>query len=229
MHDPKRLVVVGGGITGLAAAQAARAHARELRREIYITVLEASERFGGNIVTTSQGGFLLDGGPDSWVANKQHASTLARELGLGGALIETIEANRRYYIAWNGSLHVVPEGLILGVPTKLAPLLATRLFSWRAKVRMALEPLVPSLRDLTKDESVAEFARRRLGREASERLVAPLLSGISAGDASDLSVRSAFPQLVAMEREYGSLVQGMRAQRHAVEGPRRRLTPGGET
>ena len=213
-----RIVVVGGGITGLAAAHAAVEHARERGHEISVTVLERSPRFGGNLVTERVGGFLLDGGPDSWVASKPQASALARGLGLGRELVGTNEATRRFYVAWKGGLHVVPDGLVLGVPTKIGPLARTRLFSWRGKVRMAMEPFVRARRKgETDDESIADFAARRLGREAAERLMAPLLGGISAGDASDLSVRAAFPQLVAMEREYGSLVRGMTALRRERE------------
>jgi oxygen-dependent protoporphyrinogen oxidase len=224
MPDARRIVVVGGGITGLSAAHAALARAAELGRPVEVTVLESSARFGGNLVTERVNGFLLDGGPDSWVASKPQASALARELGLGDALVGTNEATRRYYIAWDGRLHVVPEGLVLGVPTRLSALAGTRLFSWPGKVRMALEPFVRARgAEAASDESIAEFARRRLGREAAERLVAPLLGGISAGDASDLSVASSFPQLVAMEREYGSLVRGMRATRRAREASREAL------
>jgi protoporphyrinogen/coproporphyrinogen III oxidase len=216
MGDAKRLVVVGGGITGLAAAHAAIGFARERGSAVSVTLLEASARFGGNLVTERTGGFLLDAGPDSWVRTKAHASRLATELGLGGALIGTNEGARRYFIAWGDRLHAVPEGLVLGVPTKLGALAATGLFSWGGKLRMALEPLVAARRfEGDDDESIADFAARRLGREAADRLVAPLLGGISAGDASHLSVRAAFPQLVAMEGEHGSLVRGMRAAARA--------------
>jgi oxygen-dependent protoporphyrinogen oxidase len=220
--ERRRIVIVGGGITGLAAAHAALARARELGRAVSVTVLESSGRFGGNLLTERVDGFLLDAGPDSWVASKPQASALARELGLGDALIGTNPATRRFYVAHRGSLHAVPEGLVLGVPTKLGPLVRTDLFSWPAKLRMAIEPLIPARRGgegeaAGEDESIADFARRRLGREAAELLVAPLLGGISAGDASDLSVRSAFPQLVAMEREHGSLVRGMLAARRAAQ------------
>jgi oxygen-dependent protoporphyrinogen oxidase len=220
MTDVKSIVIVGGGITGLSTAHAALARAREIGRAVRVIVLEGSTRFGGNLVTERSGGFLLDGGPDSWVATKPHASDLARALGLGGSLIGTIPANRRYYIAWNGRLHAVPEGLVLGVPTRLTALAWTPLFSWPGKLRMAMEPLVRVRDSAEGDESIAQFATRRLGREAADRLVAPLLGGISAGDASDLSVSASFPQLVAMEQDHGSLVRGMRAARRARERAR---------
>ena len=206
----KRIVIIGGGITGLAAAHAATKRATEIGRPIEVTVLERLPRFGGNVVTERADGFLLDGGPDSWVTSKPHATALARELGLESALIGTNEANRSYYVAWGDRLCPVPEGLVLGVPTRLVPLARSRLFSWRGKARMALEPFIRA-RPLEgdADESIAEFVERRLGREATERLVAPLLGGISAGDASEISIRATFPQLVAMERDHGSLVRGM--------------------
>ncbi len=219
MADAKRVVIVGGGIAGLAAARAACLRGREMGRAVSVTVLEGSGRFGGNLVTEKSDGFLLDAGPDSWVVTKPHATALARTLGLGGSLVETKAENRRYYVAWGDALHPVPEGLVLGVPTQLRPLATTHLFTWRGKARMALEPFVPPRRfHGDDDESIAEFATRRLGKEAAERLVAPLLGGISAGDASDISVRAAFPQLVTMERDYGSLVQGMRVARRARTG-----------
>jgi oxygen-dependent protoporphyrinogen oxidase len=179
-------------------------------RHTRVTVLERLPRFGGSVITERVDGFLLDGGPDSWVTSKPQATVLARELGLESALIGTNEANRRYYVAWADRLYPVPEGLVLGVPTRLAPLARSRLFSWRGKARMALEPFVhakPLEGDA--DESIAEFVERRLGREATQRLVAPLLGGISSGDASEISIRATFPQLVAMERDHGSLVRGM--------------------
>lgn len=219
MGDPKRIAIVGGGITGLTAAYVIMARLRARGRAASVTLFERTDRFGGNLVTEHVDGFLLDGGPDSWVVTKPHATALARELGLGGGLIGTSEAARRYFVAWDGRLHPVPESLVLGVPTRLAPLARTPLFSWRGKLRMALEPFVPARRfEGDEDESIAAFAARRLGQEASDRLVAPLLGGISAGDASDLSVRAGFPQLVAMERDHGSLVRGMIASRRARAG-----------
>jgi len=219
MSTTKRIVIVGGGITGLAAARSAVLRGRETKREVNVTVLEGSPRFGGVLVTERVDGFLLDAGADSWVVAKPQATALARALGLGGALLGTRVENRRFCIAWGDRLHVVPEGLVLGVPTRFAPLVTTRLFTWRGKARMAMEPFIAPRRfEGDDDESIADFATRRLGREAAERVVAPLLGGVSAGDASDVSVRAAFPQLVAMEREHGSLVRGMLVARRARSG-----------
>jgi len=219
----RRIVIVGGGITGLAAAHAAVARARAQGRPVALAVLERSPRFGGNLITERIDGFLVDGGPDSWVASKPDATALARDLGLASAIVGTNEATRRYYIAWGDSLHPVPEGLVLGVPTRILPLARSSLFSWRGKARMALEPLVPvRTLDGDDDESIGDFAARRLGTEAADRLVAPLLGGITSGDAGNVSVRATFPQLVAMEREHGSLIRGMLAQAR-----RRKKTEGG--
>jgi protoporphyrinogen/coproporphyrinogen III oxidase len=216
MPEVRRVAIVGGGIAGLSAAYAAIARAREKGVSVSVTLLERSGRFGGNVVTERHDGFVLDAGPDSWVVTKPQASALARELGLERQLVGTNPDNRRYYIAWGDRLHPVPEGLVLGVPTRIGPLVRTSLFSWGGKLRMGLEPFVKRRPfDGDDDESIGDFATRRLGREAAERLVAPLLGGISGGDASDISVRASFPQLVAMEREHGSLVRGMQAARKA--------------
>lgn len=216
MAEPRHVVIVGGGIAGLSAAHAALSRAREKGAPVTVTLLERSGRFGGNLVTERTDGYVLDAGPDSWVVTKPQASALARELGLEAQLISTNPDNRRYYIAWGDRLHPVPEGLVLGVPTRVAPLVKTSLFSWAGKLRMGLEPFVKRRPfDGDDDEAIGDFATRRLGREAAERLVAPLLGGISGGDASDISVRASFPQLVAMEREHGSLVRGMQAARKA--------------
>ncbi len=198
----KRVLVIGGGITGLACAWALRDVAR-------VTVLEGSGRIGGNVRTEREGGFVLDAGPDAWLTTKPEATELAREAD-AGERIGTRPEFRRVYVARAGKLHAMPEGVVLGVPTKVWPMVTTRLFSLRGKARMGLEPLVP--RGNGKDESVAEFVSRRLGSEAVDRLAGPLLGGIFAGDVKRISMRAAFPQMVEQERTYGSLVVAARAQ-----------------
>lgn len=207
---PARVVIVGGGVTGLAVAHELAVKDPAVR----VVLLEGAARLGGKIIREERDGFLLDGGADAWLATKPSPTTLARALGLGDELVGTLEKNRKVYVAWHDKLHALPEGLVLGVPTRILPMIKTGLFSWRAKLRMAMEPLVPR-RGLAgdEDESIADFMTRRMGRDATERLAAPLLGGIYAGDARELSVRAAMPQFVEAERAYGSLVLSMRASR----------------
>lgn len=204
----RRVIVVGGGISGLATAFAV--HERDPSANV--VVLEQGLRVGGNIVTVREQGFVLDGGPDSWVANKPDATALAKRLGLEEELIGTVRENRRALIAWEDRLHPLPEGFVLGVPTSVMPILRTPLFSVAAKLRMALEPFVPRRRPegIDDDESIDAFIRRRLGAEVAERLVAPLLGGIYGGDAGSLSMRATLPQFVEMEAKHGSLIHAMK-------------------
>jgi oxygen-dependent protoporphyrinogen oxidase len=208
----REVLVVGGGVSGLAAANALVRSGVDAR----ITLLESSARLGGNVATVEQDGFVLDGGPDSWVTTKPHATALARSLGLEPRFIPTMAENRRVYVAWKDGLVPLPEGMVLGIPTEVMPIVSTSLFSWDAKLRMALEPLIPARSwGPGEDESIGDFLARRLGDEVKERLAGPLLGGIFAGDASELSARAAFPQLVDAEVKHGSLVRAMQAMRAA--------------
>ncbi len=204
----KRVVIVGGGITGLATAHALDKAAERCA----VTIVEAGEQLGGNLQTIRHNGFIIDAGPDSWVAAKPHATRLAKDVGLGDELIGTRPDTRRVYIAWQRKLYPMPEGLILGVPTEIKPLLDSELLGWDAKMRAGLDLVVPPRRwKDDDDESIASFVTRRLGAEVNERIAGPLLGGIFAGDPSSLSVRACVPQLVEAEREYGSLIAAMRA------------------
>lgn len=219
----RHVVVLGGGVTGLACAHSLT---RPLAAAptVRVTLVEARARLGGNIHTDRVDDFVIDAGPDAWVANKPDASTLAKELGLEDQLVSTIEANRRVYIAWNGELHAMPEGLVLGIPTEMKPFLMTPLLSLEGKLRAGFDLFIPPRRfEGTDDESVGAFIARRLGDEVSDRLVGPLLGGIFAGDAYSISVRAAFASLVDAEAKHGSLIRAMRAQRRA--GARTRPAP----
>jgi oxygen-dependent protoporphyrinogen oxidase len=214
-----RVIVIGGGISGLSAA-----HAILVRDpSADVVLIEQSARLGGNITTSREDGFVLDGGPDSWVASKPEATMLAKSLGLEGELIATVPENRRALIAWGDRLHPLPEGFVLGVPTSILPILTTPLFSPLAKLRMALEPFIPRRkgRGEDDDESIDAFVRRRLGAEVVERLVAPLLGGIYGGDAGALSMRATLPQFIEMEERHGSLIHAMKATyRSRSSGPK---------
>jgi oxygen-dependent protoporphyrinogen oxidase len=203
---PRKVVVLGAGITGLTAARELLRLAEKARRQIEVIVLEASAHVGGKVRTETVGGALVETGPDSFVTLKPEMLELVKDLGLERELITTAP-DATVSVLKDGRLLPMPAGMQLVSPTRILPFAFSRLFSWRAKLRMALEPLVPSGRDDV-DESLADFTRRRLGAEALDALVAPMLAGIFAGDAERLSVRSAFPQLLELERR-GGLARGL--------------------
>ncbi len=199
------VVVVGGGVTGLTAAY------RLARKGVPFHLLEASPRLGGVIRTEVQDGFLLEGGPDSLLAQKPQGIALCEELGLGPRLIPTNPDQRTVFVLHRGRLHPLPEGMVLAVPTRIGPLIRSGLFSWRGKMRMGLDLVRPARRE-TGDESIAAFLRRRFGQEAVDRLGEPLLAGIHAGDPERLSIRASFPRFVDLETRYGSLIRGLWAK-----------------
>jgi oxygen-dependent protoporphyrinogen oxidase len=205
------VVVVGGGVTGLTTAYRLLEQGEGRLR---VTLLEATDRLGGNVNTVREGGLVLDGGPDAFVIQKPQAAALCRDLGLADRLVETQVANRKVYIGRGDTLHVLPEGVVLTVPTRILPLARSPLFSWPGKLRMGFDLVRPPRRDHA-DESIASFVRRRLGDEALERLAEPLMGGIYAGDCERLSIQATFPQLADLEEKYGSLVKGVLATRPA--------------
>lgn len=215
MTDPKahHTLILGGGISGLVTAWSLLQRAEHRHVRATVTILEQSPRPGGNLFTERVEGFLVDGGPDSWIASKPAAAELCRDLGLGAALIETIPANRRIYVAHGASLAPMPEGVVLGVPTRLGPMLQTPLLSWRAKARLALDRVAPwaSPRQGSTDEALGPMVARHLGREVVSAFTEPLLAGIYAGDAWSLSARSTFPALVDAAAHGGSLMRNARA------------------
>ncbi len=209
----KRAVVLGAGITGLSAAYAIG----RAKPEVEITVLEARDRIGGNIVTERASGFLIDGGPDSFLRTKPEAVQLCKELGLEDDLISPSEDAKKVYLVQNGKLVQMPAGMALAVPTRLGPMLRTPLMGLTAKARMLGDFLV-SPRDSDEDESIENFVARRFGRRAAEKVASPLLGGIYAGDVSQLSINSTFPQLVALEKKHGSLILGLMKAQASMRG-----------
>ncbi|UPT74204.1 MAG: protoporphyrinogen oxidase [Elusimicrobiota bacterium] len=200
-RPPKKVVVLGAGISGLVAA-----YELSKRSRVEVIVLEAAPRAGGKIKTENVDGQIVESGPDSFLTTKPEMVELVRELGLEGDLIPT-GADSRVSVLVGGRMLPMPSGLNLVAPTRALPFAFSPLFSMKAKLHMALEPLRPARRDGA-DESLADFTRRRLGDEALERLVGPMLAGIYAGDPEKLSVRSTFPQLLELEKK-GGLVRSM--------------------
>ncbi len=213
----RRLAIIGGGITGLAAAHRAQRllEGSPLGGDGFeITLLEREERLGGKIVTEQEGGFLLEGAADSFLTRKPAALALCEELGVAGRLVGQLPQPVRSFVMHRHELYPLPEGFSGMVPTNLDALLATPLLSQAAKHRVQMEPSIPP-DGPSGDESIAHFMARRLGPEVFELLVEPLLSGIYAGDASTLSLMATFPRLREMERRSGSLLKGLAAERAA--------------
>jgi oxygen-dependent protoporphyrinogen oxidase len=203
---PDRIVIIGGGLSGLAAA---RRIAERATREVELTVLEARDRVGGAIWTDRVDGFTIEGGADSFITNKPHGVELCRALGLCDQLIGTDPQHRRSFVVRDGRLYPVPEGLVLMAPSRIGPLITTPILSWCGKLRMLMDLVLPRRAD-DEDESLASFARRRFGREAFERLVQPLVSGIYTADPAELSMKATMPRFPALEREHRSLIRGAR-------------------
>jgi oxygen-dependent protoporphyrinogen oxidase len=198
-----RVVIVGGGISGLAAAWELQA------RGVDYTLLEASERLGGKIVTERADGFIVEGGADSFLTHKPWAWQLCHEIGLGDRLIGTNDARRNVYVWRGGQLHLMPRGLRLIAPLDAEGLMESTLLSDAGKHRMLDEAIIPPRAD-GGDESLATFVRRRFGDEALEVFGEPLLAGIHVGDPETLSMRATFPNLLSLEQSHGSVTAGMR-------------------
>jgi oxygen-dependent protoporphyrinogen oxidase len=226
------VAVVGGGIAGLAAAwqlrRGAPVRAAEGRTAPRVHLFEAAPRFGGRIATERRDGFLLEGGPDSFVTRKPQAVELARELGLEHRLLDTREENHRVRIVHRGRLVDLPSDAGTALPCRMAPIWGSELLSWRGKLRLSLERVIPRRRGAG-DESLADFLRRRFGREVLERLAGPVLAGIYLADPETLSLAATFPHLSEIERRHGSVMRAMSGGGgHGVPAPAaRRVTLAG--
>ncbi|HEY4234799.1 MAG TPA: protoporphyrinogen oxidase, partial [Lacipirellulaceae bacterium] len=182
-----RVAVIGGGVSGLAAAH----RVTELLPDADLSLFEAADRLGGVIRTVHRDGCLVEQAADSFITKTPWALDLCRQIGMTDELLSTNAANRRALVVRGDRLFPVPDGFVLMTPRKLGPLFKTRALSWRGKLRLLAEPLIPERRLETygddgaatsADESVAAFATRRLGHEAFQRIVQPLLVGIYTAD-----------------------------------------------
>lgn len=205
----RNIAVIGGGISGLAAAW-------KLAQQpgVHVTVYEASDRVGGVLHTEVTDGWVIEHGPESFLAMKPRGIGLAKELGLEPSFQTTNPANRGSLIMKNGELHKMPEGLTGLIPSQFGPMMRTGLVSPIGKLRMGLDFLIPAKKDEA-DESLGSFIRRRLGNDVFEHLIEPLMAGIYSGHGDELSLNATFPQLRAAEREHGGLIKGVLAQKKA--------------
>src|SRR5689334_20306175 len=207
----KRIAIVGGGISGLAAAFALEER-RRAGEALEFVVYESSPRFGGVLFTEQVEGCLIEAGPDSFLTEKPWAADLCRRLGIEDQLIGSNDADRKTYILVKGKLVPMPDGLMFMVPTQLSPAILSSLFSPATKLRVAREWWYPA-RLSNGDESVAALVERHYGAEMVDRLADPLLAGVYGGEAAQLSVRAVLPRFVDMERKHGSLSRAMLAAR----------------
>ncbi len=219
----KRVAIVGGGVSGLAAAFALEERRRNGAVLEYV-LYESSPHPGGVLRTELIDGCLVEAGPDSFITEKPWAADLCRAVGLGNQLIGSNDAERKTYILVRGRLVVIPDGLMFMVPTKILPTILSPLFSWKTKVRMTCE-LFQRPRVAEGDESVASLIERHYGAEMVDRLADPLLSGIYGGEATALSVRAVLPRFAEMERTHGSLGRAMLAARKKMSSATGRPAP----
>jgi protoporphyrinogen/coproporphyrinogen III oxidase len=215
---PKRIAIVGGGISGLATAYQLACD------DVECTLFEASGRLGGIVETVRSQGFVMECGPDSWVTEKPWARELAVELGLEDQIIASNDQWRRTYIQQGSErlaeLIPIPDGMRMMIPAKWGPLLESPLFSWQARLAYLREPKRAAELKASSpahDESVADFVRRHFGEEVSHTIASPLLSAVFGGDIAELSVRAVMPAFVRMEAEEGSLIQAV--QRRVQQSP----------
>ena len=200
------VVIIGGGISGLSAAYYLA------KRGVPSTILEPRPRLGGVIQTEHIDGCTVEAGPDSFISAKPAALELIQELGLADEVIGSNDFSRKTFVWKRGRLVPLPDGLMMMVPTKIMPLLATPLLGWGTKARMGME-LFHSPQPHAEDQSVAQFIEEHYGAEAVDYLAEPLLSGIYGGNPRELSVTSVLPRFVTLARQYGSLTRGVLAER----------------
>jgi len=221
----KRIVVVGAGISGLATAYTLERRAQEKNLDIAVTVVEKQSRCGGKIWSRHEDGYLCEWGPNGFLDNKPATLDLCKALSIDDALLRSNDSARKRFIFSAGRLHQLPES-----GTKF---FASDLLSWPGKLRLVAELAVAAKKG-DRDETLAEFGRRRLGAEALDKLIAPMAGGIFAGDPETMSVKSCFPRIVELEQQYGGLLKAMikmsrqkRAERKAGKQVASAAGPGG--
>lgn len=215
MTRARTVVIVGGGISGLATAFSLQEKSLQAGIPLRCTVLESDPSWGGKIVTHRVGDIVTEAGPDSFLSQKQAGLDLCTTLGLADQLINTNETGKKASVLSKGRLHDLPEGLLSFTPKQLGPFFQSGLLSWIGLARMGLEYVVPP-GPSRGDESLADFLRRRFGAQAFERVLEPLMAGIYAGDAEQMSLRATFPRFFELEQQHGGIIRGMMAAKQSA-------------
>ncbi|WP_163652201.1 protoporphyrinogen oxidase [Listeria sp. PSOL-1] len=205
----KRIMIIGGGLSGLAAAYTLeKAASNQLKWDLY----ESHSSFGGKFETVKREGFIVEKGPDSFLARKPAGLALIEELGLTDKLI--VNATGQSFVYHEKQLHPIPEGSVMGIPTDEAALLKSTLISEIGKKRALMEATLP-YQSKDEDQSLGEFFEARFGSELVKCLIEPLLSGIYAGDIFQMSLRATFPQFEQAIEKAGSLMKGLKVPQNS--------------
>jgi oxygen-dependent protoporphyrinogen oxidase len=230
------VIIIGGGVAGLGAAYKIR-RAADAGHDVIFTLVEKDDRLGGKLFTDTAedpdgGSYVAEGGSDSFLTDKPAVHRVAKLLGIFEVETGTNDDTKKTFIVKGGRLVEMPDGMMMFAPTKLVPLATSRLYSWPAKFRMALDLVIPRKTRWAEgetaqqhDETLESLVVRRLGRECLDRLAEPLAAGVNGDEPKEMSVAARYPMLLDMEQKHGSLVRGFLAQRKRVEEMREKYPP----
>ncbi|MEH7097142.1 protoporphyrinogen oxidase [Neobacillus vireti] len=216
----KTIVVVGGGITGLAAMYELQKWKKSNRSDVRLVLAEAAEQLGGKIRTINQSGYIMETGADSIVARKMETMTLIEELGLEKEVV--YNATGRSYIYTDEELKLIPEDAVFGIPASIESLANSTLISAEGKVA-ALKDFYTKNETFTKNDSIGSFLEYFLGTEIVEKQISPVLSGVYSGNLSDLTLASTLPYLIDYKEQYGSIIKGLEANKQKFKGGERKF------
>ena len=227
----KKVIIIGGGAAGLAAAMKVR-RAADGGADVDFVLLEKDLRLGGKIdgeiVESEYGTFVVDGGPDSFLTAKPAVHRIAKLVGIDADKMPTDDSRKKTLILKSGRLYPMPDGVMQFAPTKFVPFATTKLFSWPGKIRAGMDLFIPTKKLAPgefNDETLEHFIVRRMGREILDRLAEPLVGGVHGSDPAQMSLAATFPNLLEMEQKYGNMIKGFLAQRRMVEEMRAKHPP----
>lgn len=207
--------MIGGGITGLSTAYYLQKSIEHNKLDVKIILVEASDRLGGKIRTLKQEDFIMESGADSIVTRKTNVAPLIEELGIQHEVV--YNATGISFIYTEGKLKQIPKDAVFGIPLSMESLATTELISAEGKVE-ALKDFYTPNNKFTKNDSVGDFLEAFLGKELVEKQISPVLSGVYSGKLSELTIASTLPYLIDYKNEYGSIIQGLSANKAKFQG-----------